>query len=173
MHHNCVHEQTVYCACNSLFPSDLDGGPIRVSEDDYGSDIVPVYKYEDEMWGGSCIRPSQGRSATHIYVYTSSVNGATCMLKVDQHKGLTVRCLGGAHFGRKADCCTAVCNHYNRLHPDQPAGLVSEPIRSEFLFPVPDLDPAAQQCWPANDLKNTTFACISDWTKRDVERENQ
>ena len=167
-----MHEQTVYCARNNLFPSDVDGGPVRVSDDDYGSDIVAVYKYEDERWGGSCIRPSQGRSASFIHIYRSSVNGAMCLPKVDRHNGIAVRCQGGTHFGCKADCCRAVCDHYNRLHPGQPAGFASDQTRREAPVPVPDLEQAAQPPWPANDPEKTTFACVFDWRERDKECEN-
>lgn len=57
--YRCLHEKTVHFAINDLFPSGMNGGPVHVGEH-FGQNLTPVFEYEDETWGDSCIRQSKG-----------------------------------------------------------------------------------------------------------------
>jgi hypothetical protein len=169
--YRCLHEKTVHCAINDLFPSDIDGGPVHVGEH-FGQNLIPVFEYEDKTWGGSCIRQSQGRSRAFIYYYADPSNTATCMLKVDCHKGLSVRCLDGGHFGRKADCCQAVLHDFNHRYPEQPAGFATEQTSRGADFSDCDVGDIIPFWWPKSDMESTAFCSEPDWRKRDPDREN-
>ena len=174
--YNCVHEKTTHCAINGLFlgvPAG-EGGPVRVRDEHFGASVVPLYEYEDNTWGGSCVLPTPGRSSASIYFYTDPDTSEYCLAKSDTHLSRTVRCMGCTHFGEKAKCCVAVRDHWNRSHPDDLAQFVPEYRRPIVVNPpVADVNFEDMSSWPQDHSKDPFIAqlCV-DWKERDPNGES-
>lgn len=166
--HTCIHEKTVYCAVNRHFPDDLDGGPTRVRPEHFGKRVVPIWEYEDPHWMGSSILQTQGRSRAHMYLYNGD-NNETCLVKIDKHVNLAVRCTCG-HFGLKAICCEEVANHWNGVHPENQVQLSSQQTKPAVVVDEDDERGPHLHRWPWGRGSEPDCLCV-DWPERADNRE--
>jgi hypothetical protein len=122
----------------------------------------------------SLISSSQGRSRANAFLWSGD-DDQHCLVRVQTHRDLVVRCMGGTHLGQKAACCRDVQQAWNDANPQNPAGLFSKPVPF-----APRVDTTSKKFlqlsegegWPfdepGSELNNVM---AKEWMDRDPDRE--
>jgi hypothetical protein len=117
---------------------------------------------------------SQGRASADVFLWRGE-DDEKCLVKVQRHRELVVRCQGGVHLGQKAACCRDVQEAWNTANPQNPAELFSKPVPF-----APRVDTASSKFvqlsegegWPfdepGSELNNVM---TKEWMDRDPDRE--
>jgi hypothetical protein len=170
-----VHCQTVYRYQTELFDPSLGEGPMRADESSQLSQrVTALSSFEDPSWDISLLSSSQGRSPANVFLW-SGENDQHCLVRVQKHRELVVRCMGGTHVGHKAACCRDVQQAWNAENPRNLAGLFAKPVPF-----APSVDTTSQKFlllsegegWPfdepGSELNNVM---TKEWMDRDPYRE--